>query len=99
MSGFIVMTASDGREALKCLRSEQVSAVVTDVLMPNQDGIEVIRDIRAAFPSLPVIVVSGGPAVYLKAARALGADAAIEKPFDTATLAQTIHQLLKKKET
>jgi DNA-binding NtrC family response regulator len=61
MSGFTVGTASDGREALQCVSSGQVAAVVNDVLMPSQDGIEVIRGIRAAFPFLPVVVVSGGP--------------------------------------
>ena len=59
--GYSVETAQDGDEALACLRSSgrEIAAVLLDLVMPNRDGIETLREIRNFDPSIPVIIVSG----------------------------------------
>lgn len=59
--GYTVETAQDGDEVLSCLRSSRsdISAVLLDIIMPNRDGLDTLREIRKFDPSLPVIVISG----------------------------------------
>ena len=83
--GYRVITASDGREGLRKFLAEDVALVITDIVMPEIDGIGVLRKIKEASPQTPVIVMSGwrrlGRTFYLEAACALGADDSIAKPF------------------
>ena len=84
--GYEVCTAANGHEALEHLhRAARVDAVILNILMPVMDGIETLRAIRASWPNLPVVVVSGGfrsgwadaPAMAAK----LGATRTLSKPF------------------
>src|SRR5262249_21918039 len=61
--GYRVELAEDGVEAMECLhaKSSEVAAVLLDLVMPNRDGIDTLREIRQFYPDLPVIVVSGVP--------------------------------------
>lgn len=83
--GFRVISASDGRQGLRKFKAVPVSLVITDIVMPEIDGIGVVRYIKQAAPQIPVIVMSGwrrcGKSFYLDVAKALGADDAIAKPF------------------
>ena len=80
-----VWEAGDGNEALTLLDRQPVDVVVTDVLMPFKDGLQTIIEIRHRWPSLKIIVMSGGgfcPAgMYLELGLKLGATLALEKPF------------------
>ena len=73
------------REGLRKFLAEDVALVITDIVMPEIDGIGVLRKIKEASPQTPVIVMSGwrrlGRTFYLEAACALGADDSIAKPF------------------
>ncbi len=93
-SGYAVTTAANGREALSSLAKAKVDLVVTDVLMPGKDGIEVIMDLRKSQPNLPVIVMTGGGHLaggfYLKLARDLGAKGILQKPFSPEQLLLTV---------
>ncbi len=93
-AGYRVVTAANGREANKAFAHEQLDLVLTDILMPGKDGVEVITDLRKSRPNLPVIAMSGGgrmPAdFYLKLARALGAKAILQKPFSNEQLLITV---------
>jgi two-component system, chemotaxis family, chemotaxis protein CheY len=64
----------------------QPSAVVTDIFMPDQDGLELIRSVRKKWPELPIIAMSGGGNIgnldVLRAAKAMGAVQVLTKPFD-----------------
>jgi CheY-like chemotaxis protein len=84
-AGYHVVTAANGREALVALTRAKFDLVLTDVLMPEQDGVEVVMALRRLPGSPPVIAMSGGGRVaaaeYLRIARGLGAVAIIEKPF------------------
>jgi CheY-like chemotaxis protein len=96
-AGHEVATAENGA------RAAEVDAVpdlaVVDMLMPERDGIETIRDLRQRWPGVKLIAVSAGsrgldPSLLLRAAKAMGADAALEKPVDHAALLQLVASLL-----
>jgi CheY-like chemotaxis protein len=72
---------------------------VVDMLMPERDGIETIRDLRGRWPTLKLIAVSAGarglePNLLLRAARAMGADAGLEKPLDRGAFLKLVDSLL-----
>ena len=73
--------------------------VITDLIMPDEDGLKVIMKIREIKPGIKVIAISGGgkagPASYLNLAKALGADAIYSKPFSINDLVLKINDLLK----
>jgi CheY-like chemotaxis protein len=80
--GYLVQETSDGREALSKIAQNCPDVVLTDIVMPDVEGIELIRMIRKVTPNLRIIAMSGASDGYLHAARALGADATIQKPID-----------------
>jgi DNA-binding response OmpR family regulator len=78
-----VLTAKNGREALGYLNGHQVDAVLSDLFMPEMDGIETIAAVRRHFPNVKVIAMSGRPGVdYLTVARELGVAHTLRKPFE-----------------
>jgi two-component system, OmpR family, response regulator len=80
--GFTVVTAANGHEALARFHETTFQTVVTDLLMPEMDGFEVIRQIRQESPDVVIIAISGidDPAVFQRLVRQLGADATMTKP-------------------
>ena len=83
-AGHAVQEARNGVEGIAKFRSQQPALVVTDIFMPQKEGIETIRELRRDHPRLPIIAVSGdirGDGFFLEAATALGATAALKKPF------------------
>jgi len=96
--GFCVLTAADGVRALEVFRKRSPSVVVTDIMMPELDGIGVILQMRRERPDLKIIALSGGGRVvksnYLTAAEELGADAALEKGQSNHVLIETLSKLL-----
>jgi DNA-binding response OmpR family regulator len=95
-SGFEVVEAGDGKAAQRLLAG--VDLVITDVLMPDMDGVDVMAMVRREGHSVPVIAMSGGGKVdsksYLEMARALGAFATIAKPFELEHLLTTVRAAL-----
>ncbi|MFZ2005223.1 MAG: response regulator [Stellaceae bacterium] len=83
--GFEVDTADDGRRGMDFVRRHRPQLVVTDIFMPEQEGIETILELRRDYPDIKILAMSGsgpiGGAGLLKMARQLGADDAIAKPF------------------
>ncbi|HMM13366.1 MAG TPA: response regulator [Parvibaculum sp.] len=96
--GHSVVTASDGREGMMKLGLQPFDVVVTDLIMPEQEGLESIRIIRRDYPGTRIIAISGGGrhvgTDYLKAASLLGADFALQKPFSMARLRQCVAECL-----
>jgi DNA-binding response OmpR family regulator len=86
-AGFDAFMAPDGQKALAIIRGiEALDLVVTDVFMPEREGIALIRDLHRGYPGVRILAISGGgafagPREYLGAAVALGAHASLEKPF------------------
>jgi CheY-like chemotaxis protein len=92
--GYGVRAASNGFEALDQFDQEKPDLVITDVVMPDMDGLELMVRLRKQQPDLKVIAISGGarigPESYLKLADRLGADACIAKPMDILKLLDTV---------
>ncbi|HZD20967.1 MAG TPA: response regulator [Burkholderiales bacterium] len=78
-----VLTAAHGQEALAYLNGHRVDAIVTDLFMPEMDGIETVAAVRKLFPEVRVIAMSGRAGVdYLPVARELGVSHTLRKPFE-----------------
>ena len=94
--GYHVSVASNGREALSMLASEGFEVIVTDLVMPEQEGIETIKLIRRDYPSVKVIAMSGAfGGDYLRIAGYLGAHGTIAKPLRIQTVLETVRIVLK----
>jgi CheY-like chemotaxis protein len=97
-AGHSVVEAEDGEVGLRCVDENQPTLVITDIIMPNKEGIETIRDIRRRRPDIKIIAISGSgaprQALYLDAATALGADAALGKPFRAHELLALVDRLI-----
>jgi CheY-like chemotaxis protein len=82
--GHAVLSAADGDAGLAVLDAETVDIVLTDILMPQRDGVEVLRTVKKRWPDLPVIAISGGGWIgateLLGMAERLGADQVLTKP-------------------
>ena len=96
--GYTVMQARDGAEGTRSFRVEPADLVLTDLVMPNQEGLETITALRHDHPKLGIIAMSGGLAqnapLYLKVAGLLGATRTLQKPFDLQTLLTAIEEVL-----
>jgi CheY-like chemotaxis protein len=82
--GYTVVEADTGRSAVKKLRLDHADIVLTDVVMPDQDGLEFITMLRKEHPEIPIVAMSGGLArssLYLDLAKKLGARRVLAKPF------------------
>jgi DNA-binding response OmpR family regulator len=95
---YTVLEASNGKEALARFKPSIVNLVITDIIMPDEDGLKVIMQLKEIKPALRIIAISGGgkagPGNYLSMARALGADEIFPKPFSLNTLLQKIDEML-----
>ena len=95
--GYEIVEAEDGQKAQQILSQQQVDIILTDILMPEVDGIELILALRGGKSNLPIIAISGGGTInaenYLTMAKELGADAVMQKPLDWEDLAETIDRL------
>jgi DNA-binding response OmpR family regulator len=93
-----VETAENGKEALRIHRERPFELIVTDIIMPEKEGLETITELRKFFPSVKIIAISGGgrigPAQYLKMAEILGADLTFSKPFNPSELIASVEELL-----
>ena len=80
-----VIAVENGLKAIEWVKTEAIDLVVTDLIMPDQEGIETIAQLRRLRPELPVIAMSGGgsgdSSEYLRIARGIGAKATLAKPF------------------
>lgn len=100
-SGHEVVTAPDGRDGVMLLGRRSFDLVVTDLVMPEQEGIATIRSIRSMAHDLPILAISGsmareagGGVDYLKLALSLGAQASLRKPFSPRQLTKAVAELL-----
>jgi CheY-like chemotaxis protein len=98
-AGYVVITAANGHR-LASLCREPADIVITDIFMPEKDGIEVIQEIRSSWPKCRIIAMTGGSpvdpsgSIVNPTARLLGADRFMLKPFDQQTLLSAIKDTL-----
>jgi DNA-binding response OmpR family regulator len=100
--GFAVTEAIDGVAGLKCLQSESFDLIITDLIMPEKEGVQMIREIRQRHPSIKIIAISGGgriePGEHLPTARKVGANACLRKPFSMESLFTAISKVFEEEE-
>lgn len=91
--------AANGNIGMKLFRKNPFDLIITDVIMPDKDGIEVITGLAGNFPGVKIIAMSGGGNItaqsYLQMARDLGACRTLEKPFQYADLIGALQEILK----
>ncbi|MGE3335986.1 MAG: response regulator [Rhodospirillaceae bacterium] len=97
-AGYTVVTIPNGAVALAKLEGERPDLILTDILMPEKEGIETIRDIRARDQQVPIVVYSGGGMMknfeFLNMAVKLGANDALRKPFANEELLAVVKRAL-----
>jgi len=81
-AGFNVYEAGDGLEAVECLKRRRYDVLLTDYRMPKMDGLELLDVVRAMWPDLPVIVVTGDSVSFKRDCLGAEAFALVDKPFD-----------------
>jgi DNA-binding response OmpR family regulator len=88
--GYQTLVAPDGLRGLILFRSERPDLVITDIIMPEKEGLETIREIHNERPEMPILAISGGGRIvnldYLAMAGMLGAFETLAKPFDPGEL-------------
>ncbi len=95
-AGIEVVQAADGKEGLRAFQRARPDLIVTDIIMPEKEGIQTIIDIRKQDPKLPIIAISGGGRIgntdFLQIAARLGASTTLPKPFDPEVLVGLVRQ-------
>ena len=97
--GYEVVEAPDGVEGISVYRQNPADLIITDLIMPNKDGIGMIIDLKKEFPEVKIIAMSGGglnkPDGYLKGAKKLGASCTLTKPIDREEMLRVVAATLK----
>ena len=98
LEGHAVTVAENGREAVDQCNSTFFDLIITDLIMPEKEGLETIADIRKQSAEIPIIAISGGgkigPNDYLETARFIGANTTLAKPFARQELISAVDDLL-----
>ena len=100
LQGHRVVEASDGAEGLQVFDNEPVDVVVTDIVMPEKEGIETIRELKRRSADIGIIAISGGGRIgatdCLRIAHRLGADHTLQKPFALPDLHAALNECLER---
>ena len=98
LEGHSVETAENGLVAATRMEKQRFDLVITDLIMPEKEGLETIADMRNRGDNVPIIAISGGgrvgPMDYLETAKFIGADAALAKPFSRDEFISVVTELL-----
>lgn len=98
VSGHDTITAPDGQPGIELARQFKFDLVITDIIMPNKEGLETIMELKKEHPHLPILAISGGGHMssknLLEMALSLGAVATLQKPFTGEKLLEMISQTL-----
>ena len=95
--GFEVVDAPNGEEGIRLYREDPADLIITDIIMPEKEGIETIMELKRDFPDVKIIAISGGgrvdPEEYLHMAEKLGAKRTFAKPVEREDLLKAIQEL------
>jgi len=96
--GYEVIEAADGKPGMRLFRERGAELIITDIIMPEKEGLETIMELRRDFPEVKIIAISAGgrlePNQYLDLAKKLGAQVTLIKPFEREELLAAVHGLL-----
>lgn len=96
-AGHTTVGAGDGQEGMQIVREQIIDLIITDIIMPDQEGLETITQVRREHPNIPVIAISGGgrvePDNYLRSAKLLGAAYAFAKPLNREEIISVVTEL------
>ena len=96
--GHTVHEAADGKNGILLLQQNSIDLVITDIIMPEKEGLETIIDIRHDFPKMKILAISGGGKTglpdFLPAAKKFGAHKTLPKPFGKQELLEAVNDLL-----
>lgn len=97
--GYVAHITTDARKALRLLESICVDLIITDIVMPEMEGIEFINEVRRERHDVKIIAMSGGnpsldKTIYLDVASAIGADAVMTKPFNLDSVLALVQKLI-----
>lgn len=102
-AGHEVEEAPDGIEGIRIYRNNPADLIISDLIMPNKDGIGMIIELKKEFPDVKIIAMSGGglnkPEGYLEGAKKLGAQRTLTKPIDRDELLRTVSDTLNEKKS
>src|SRR5947209_8774332 len=97
-TGHAVLTYQKARRGLDHVGREHPDLLITDIFMPEVDGLEIVRRAHALQPEMPILAMSGGSSLdqadYLEVAQTFGASSILAKPFRPAELVEMVSQLL-----
>jgi len=97
-AGHEVDTAINGKEGMLLFDKNKPDLVISDIIMPEKEGLETIFELRRMYPDLKIIAISGGgrigPDGYLPGAKLLGANMVFQKPLDQKEFVNAVNQLL-----
>ncbi len=98
-NNYEVILAINGNQGIKLFKENSPDLIITDLIMPEKEGLETIREIREINPDMKIIAISGGgvvdPEIYLNLASKLGAVRTFTKPVDNDILLSAIKELLR----
>ena len=97
-AGYEVDLASNGREGMAVFEQNSADLVITDIIIPDKEGLELILEMKKKRPELKIIAMSGGgrisPESYLECARHFGAEKVFQKPFRQKEIVSAVKELL-----
>ena len=96
--GFEIILASNGNEGLEMFKKNKFDLVITDIIMPEKEGLETIREMKRMRPDLKIIAMSGGGKIsadnYLETAKIFGASKLLSKPFSRQQLVTAVQEIM-----
>ena len=100
--GYETVEACGGREGVQCSQAASMDVIILDMMLPEQNGLEIIRELREVDPAVPIIAISGyghaGPLDFLRVAETFGAQRTFQKPFHLREMLKAVHDLTQGKD-
>lgn len=101
-AGYEISLAANGMEGLEMFKRSPSDLVITDIIMPEKEGLETIREMKRLHSGLKIIAMSGGGKItadnYLQTAKLFGASRILEKPFTQQQMVESVKDLIKESE-
>jgi len=97
-AGYVVTEACDGREGMAKQKENPADLIITDIIMPNEGGLETIMKLKRDYPEIKIIAISGGGRIvqvdFLEIAKNLGVIRTMQKPLERAELLEAVEEAL-----